>query len=194
MCQLTELQVFLGTAGALVLAAVIAIGVAAALNNGFFSAAGAPAAMIVAGGCTLGAVGALAAARIYAEKYFQCMGSPAACAGAYSNLRNALTALITVLTFQATACFVAAGIAWIPWAGQAPMWVILGSLVIQMPLIASLIAFGVQLVDCANKAATRTAASVLSLTVSVLMGAIATVFVALISRRAEGAKGMASHL
>jgi hypothetical protein len=57
MCQLTELQAFLSTAGALVLAAVIAIGVAIALNNGFFSAAGSPAAMITAGGFTLAAVG-----------------------------------------------------------------------------------------------------------------------------------------
>jgi hypothetical protein len=108
-----------------------------------------------------------------------------ACSGAYSNLRNAITALITVLTIQATACFVAAGIAWIPWAGQAPMWVILGTLFIQMPLIPSLIAFGVQLVDCVNKAATGKA-SVSSLAVSILIAAIATALVAL-SQRKRGA-------
>jgi hypothetical protein len=153
MCDLTSLYAFLGTAGGLIAGAIAAIGVAAALNNGFFSAPASPAAMVTAGGLTVAAAAAAGAARGAAEAYFQCMGSPASCAGEYQNLINALAAIITVLGIQGTACFAAAGIAWIPWAGQAPMYAILGALIIQAALIPSIIGFAVALVDCAESAA-----------------------------------------
>jgi hypothetical protein len=57
MCDPASLYAFLGTAGGLIAGAIVAIGVAAALNNGFFSAPGSPAAMITAGGLTVAAGG-----------------------------------------------------------------------------------------------------------------------------------------
>jgi hypothetical protein len=133
------------------MAAVI---VAAVLNNGFFSAPASPAAMITAGGLTLGALAAVAGAKALVDSYFQCAGAPPGCAGALSNLLSALVALMTVLSIQATACFVAAGIAWIPWAGAAPMYVLIATFIIQLALIPTIIAFSVTLVDCVKNATT----------------------------------------
>jgi hypothetical protein len=86
------------------------------------------------------------------------MNATASCAAEFSNFMSALAGLMTVLGIQAAASFAAAGIAWMPWAGQAPMWVILGALVVQLALIPSLIAFFEALVRCAQAtvaAATR---------------------------------------
>ena len=159
MCDLPTIIALLGTAGGLITASLIALGVAIVLNNGFFSAPASPAAMIIAGGLLVGAVVALVPAAGKINDYVQCMGAATACAGELSNLQNALTALISVLLIQATASFVAAGIAWVPWAGQIPMWVILGSLVMQLILIPTIIAFFNDLVRCAEAAAAATAAA-----------------------------------
>lgn len=156
MCDLGALLGLLTSAGTLIVAATVTIGIAAALNNGFFSAPGSPAVMVTAGGLILAAAGALAAARVLAEDYFQCMGAPPACLGEFNNFISNIDALITVLGIQATASFVAAGIAWIPWAGAAPMYVIIGTLVIQAALIPSLIAFWVALENCLEEAASAT--------------------------------------
>lgn len=61
---------------------------------------------------------------------------------------STLAALKTVLGIQATACFAAAGIAWIPWAGDVPMGVILAALIIQAALIATLIGFWIAVATC----------------------------------------------
>jgi len=60
---------------------------------------------------------------------------------------------MTVLAIQAIASFAAAAIAWIPWAGQTPMWLILGALVVQLALIPSIIVFFDALVRCVEAAA-----------------------------------------
>ncbi len=159
MCDIPAIAALLGTAAALITASLVALGVAIALNNGFFSAPGSPAAMVVTGGLLVGAIAALSPAVALINDYVTCMNAAGPCAGQLSNLQNALAALITVLGIQAAASFAAAGIAWIPWAGQAPMWVILGSLVVQLALIPSVIVFFDALVRCANAAATPPAGS-----------------------------------
>lgn len=151
-CNLTPFTALMATAAALIAGAIAAVITAAVLNNGFFTAPGSPAAMVTAGALTLGAIAALAAARGLVSDYYQCMGAPPACAGALANLLNALAAIMTVLSIQATACFVVAGIAWIPWAGAVPMYVILGALIIQAALIPTVIAFATAFVDCVNRA------------------------------------------
>src|SRR6266699_203504 len=171
---LTAFEALLGTAGVLLAAAIAAVVVAAVLNNGFFSAPASPAAMISAGLLTGAAVAALAFARAQAESYFQCMGAPPACAGALSNLLNALMALVTVLGIQVTACFVVAGIAWIPWAGGAPMYVILGALIIEAALIPTTIAFAVTLVSCADHAANASCSTPLIATGCLIAVALVT--------------------
>ncbi len=185
MCDLSTFQILLGTAGAFIAGAIAAVIVAAALNNGFFSAPASPAAMITAGGLTLAAIGSLVAARALVESYFQCMGAPPACAGALSNLLNALAGLLTVLGIQATACFVAAGIAWIPWAGAAPMYVILGAFIVQLGLIPTVIAFSVDLVNCVERAAAAAAGS----SSSSLIAAASLIAIALIVAIARHFKG-----
>jgi hypothetical protein len=152
MCDLSSFQILLGMAGALIAGAIAAVIVAAALNNGFFSAPASPAAMITAGLLTLAAIGVLSAARGAVASYFQCMGAPPACLGALTNLYNALAGLLTVLGIQATACFVVAGFAWIPWVGAVPMYAILGAFIVQLGLIPTVIAFSVALVNCVQKA------------------------------------------
>jgi len=186
MCDLSSFQILLGTAGAFIAGAIAAVIVAAVLNNGFFSAPASPAAMITAGGLTLAAIGSLIAARALVESYFQCMGAPPACAGALSNLLNALAGLLTVLGIQAAACFAAAGIAWIPWAGGAPMYVILGAFIIQAALIPTVIVFSVALVNCVQQAAAAAASSSSPLIAAASLIAIA--FIVAIARHFQGGK------
>jgi hypothetical protein len=182
MCDLSQLTIFLSAAAALVAVAIAAIVVAAILNNGFFSAPGSPAFMVAAGVSTLLAVAALKNAYNLAAAC-----STPACGGALSNLLNVLAALITVLGIQAVACFAAAGIAWIPWAGQVPMYVILGSLISQAILIPSAIAFAVAFVDCVKTATTSSSSSPLVAAVGVivvaLIAGVTRYFVAIGARR-----------
>ncbi len=73
------------------------------------------------------------------------------CIDIFENFHRAATAIAIVLGIQATACFVAAGIAWIPWAGQGPMYVILGALIAQVPLVASLLYYLFSLRECLRR-------------------------------------------
>ena len=142
----------LGAATGLLIAAIAVIVAAAILNNGFCTAPASPGLMVAAGVLTLAAMATLIAARVEASSYFQCVGAPSACAGALTNLLSAIAALLTVLAIQATACFVAAGIAWIPWVGAVPMYVILGALILDLALVPTTIAFAVILVNCVQQA------------------------------------------
>ena len=179
MCEIST--VLIGVAAAGIIGAIVSIGVAIALNNGFFTAPSAPAAMIAAGIASGVAAGALLGLSAQISDYYQCMGSPQACAGDFSNAMNAVNALITTLFIQAAACFVAAGIAWIPWAGAAPMYVILASLIAQSALIPSLYVFLGDLVSCANDVATEPAVGVITAGV-VAVAAISIVLTAYVRR------------
>lgn len=172
MCDIGTLQILLAASAASVTGAIIAIGVAAALNAGFFSAPGSPPAMITAAGFTVAAVASLVAARALVENYFQCMGALPACLGDYNNFINAITALITVLGIQATASLVAAGVAWIPWGGLAPMAVIAGALTVQALLIPSLTVFWLSLESCLAEAAASTTTPVITAASATLIAAL----------------------
>lgn len=147
-CDPGSLIASLVAAGVAIAVAIGFIVAAAIANNSFFGAAGSPALMVGAGVSSGVATGLLGLAKSAADAYFQCAGSPPACLGAYDNLIAALAAMITVMGIQTTACFVVAGIAWIPWAGGAPMYVILGALIIQAALIPTIIAFANALISC----------------------------------------------
>lgn len=157
MCDFTIVSILLAAASVAITLAAVAIGVAILTNAGFFTAGGSPAAMITAGISTAAAVGSLIAASVAATDFFNCIlasnAGAAACAGQFSNFSNNISAMITTLSIQATACFATAGIAWIPWAAQAPMWVIVGSLAVQSALIPSLTVFFNDLRKCINVAA-----------------------------------------
>jgi hypothetical protein len=152
-CDLTGVYGLLTAASVSIAVAIAFVIAAAAANNSFFGAAGSPALMIGAGVASLAAVGTLAGARAMIESYFGCMGSPAECQGQLNNLLNVIAALMTVLSIQATASFVTAGIAWIPWAGAAPMYVILGALIVQAALIPTAVAFVNDFIACVERAA-----------------------------------------
>lgn len=146
MCDDRPLIAAIIAAGTFILAAIASIIIAIGLNGSFWLAPGAPGAMIAAGVTTLLAVASLLTAYFFVSSYFACMvGTDSAlglrCKGALDNFLTALFALITVLTIQAAACFAAAGVAWIPWVGSAPMWVILATLILQAALIPTLTAF-----------------------------------------------------
>lgn len=165
MCEVAGLLASLASAGSLVLVSIGLITAAALANNGFFSAPSSPALMVAAGVAIIAAGAALSVAKALAEDYFQCMGAPDACRGALENFLTNIDALILVMGIQATASLAAASVAWIPWAGAAPMYAIIGTLVLQASLIPSLTAFWVVLEDCLERAAT--AATVGPLTASV---------------------------
>jgi hypothetical protein len=157
MCNFSMIDVYLTACGVGITAALISLGIAIALNNGFFSAPGSPVAMIAAGIATGVALGSIYLARGAFEEYLSCMelshrGISALCESSISNFMNAIAALATILGIQTTACFAAAGIAWIPWAGQAPMWVILATLILQIPIITTLGIFFVDVKNCLERA------------------------------------------
>lgn len=153
MCDENPLIVALAAAGFFVGGAIASIIVAIGLNGSFWLAPGAPGAMIAAGVSTTAAVGSLVAAYYAMSSYFACMvGTDAAlglrCKGALENFLTSVFALIAVLSIQALACFAAAGAAWIPWAGSAPMWVILATLIIQAIVIAALTTYFFRVRSC----------------------------------------------
>jgi hypothetical protein len=152
-CDLGPVYGLLSAAAVSIALAIGFVVAAAAANNSFFGAGASPALIIAAGVASLAAVGSLAGARAMIENYFACMGSPAACQGALSNLLNVIAGLMTVLSIQATASFVVAGVAWIPWAGAAPMYVILGALIVQAALIPTAVAFVTDFISCVEEAA-----------------------------------------
>lgn len=175
-CDPSQLYTLLGVAIALIVAAAALILAAAVLNNSFWLAGGSPVLMVAAGFSSAGAAATLKFASDSATSYFQCMGSPAACAGALSNFLVALAAIVVVLGIQSTACFVAAGVAWIPWAGQGPMYAILATLLLQIPLITSAIIFLDQLINCLQTPpSTGTSSSPLVQATPIIIGVIVAI-------------------
>lgn len=153
MCDLYWLIGLLTTVGALIAAAAAAVGVASALNGGFFSAPAAPAAMVTASVTSGIAAGMLGiGVRVAIDDFFRCMGSPPECAQLLTDLQGVIAGLATVLLVQAVAAGVVAAVAWVPWAAQPGMLTILGALLLQLPLIPSAIALTVALIDCAKEA------------------------------------------
>ena len=166
MCDATALHVLLGAALTCIVAAIVAVAVAAALNGGFFSAPGAPIPMGIAGGLTAGAIGSLTAARVLVEDFFRCMGSLPECQAHYDNYLGVIGALLTVLTIQMVSCFAVAAVAWIPWAAQPAMGVILGAFIVQLGVVPSLTVFWVQLESCLrHEAAVRAIYPLLAATI-----------------------------
>ncbi|MGH2898920.1 MAG: hypothetical protein ACRDMZ_09625, partial [Solirubrobacteraceae bacterium] len=102
--------------------------------------------MAVAAAATAGA--ALLCGQAVSALTVLCNCAGPRCAGQCSNMRNTLTAAITVLGIQATACLTVAAYAWIPGAAQPAQWVIIGALVILAALIISAMAFFSALAAC----------------------------------------------
>lgn len=150
MCDIGPLRNWLIASLTTLIGAIGLVTAAAILNNSFFGAPASPALMIAAGVAAALAVVLLGFAISALNAYCQCLSGR--CEGQCSNLRNLLSGVVAVLGIQATACFAAAGIAWIPWAGAAPMYVILGAFIIQVPLIISGIAFALALAKCGQPA------------------------------------------
>ena len=146
MCDPSPVRNWLiGPAATVASAAAIALGAAAVNNTGWYAWL-APAGMLVAAGLAGLAVVFCGMAIDALDVFCACAGSR--CAGPCSNLRNTLNAARVVLGIQATACLAAAAIAWIPWAGSAPIYVIVGALIIQVGLVISAIVFMSQLASC----------------------------------------------
>jgi hypothetical protein len=146
MCDIKPLRNWLLASLSGILVAIGLIVAAAIANNSFFGAPASPGLMITAGFVTAFAVVFVGLAINALDAYFRCLMGR--CEGQCSNLRNLLNGVRVVLGIQAAACFVAAGIAWIPWAGAIPMYVILGALFLQLVLLVSGIAFVNALARC----------------------------------------------
>lgn len=153
MCEINVL--LLGTVSVGIIGAIAAVGTAIVLNNGFCTAPASPAFMVAAGVASLAAVGALSMLPGNIYDYYECMESPAACAFELSQVTTAINALITVLSIQTAACFAAAGVAWIPWAGAVPMYAILATFIVQLALIPTFYVLLGDLASCASKEAAK---------------------------------------
>jgi hypothetical protein len=146
MCDWTPVRNWLiGIAAAIVSAAAIALGAAVVNPNVWYSWL-APLGMLIAAAVTGTTVLVCGAAISALDTFCACAGSK--CAGPCGNLRRTLEAARIVLGIQATACLTAALTAWIPGIGSAPIWVIIGALLIQLALIIAAIVFMSQLASC----------------------------------------------
>jgi hypothetical protein len=146
MCDPSAVRNWLAAtlAGMLIVVAII-IGAIVA-NSIWYYAFAAPGVMISAALATGAALFCCNQAINALNAFCNCAGRK--CAGQCGNLRNTLIAMATVLGIQATACLAAAAPAWIPGVGQAPMYVIIGALLIQIALAISALAFLSQLGNC----------------------------------------------
>lgn len=148
MCELDT--AFLWLAAASLATAIGCVSVAIAKNLSFCLAPASPAWIAAAGVAVLVAIGFLAGGQTDIDEYWECSGQPAECQGYYGNAEAYLDGVMAVLGVLAAACFAAAGIAWIPWAGAAPMGVIAASLAAEVPLVYFFVEHLIKLVDCVN--------------------------------------------
>jgi hypothetical protein len=151
MCDINPVRNLLLATLAAIVAAAGAVVTAAVSNNSFWGAPGSVGIMISAGVLTAVAIGLLAATSNALSTFCNCLMGR--CQQACSNLKNLLAGANAVLGFQVVACFAAAGIAWIPWAGQGPMWVIAATLTLQVALIISGLVFLSTLSSCGEQPA-----------------------------------------
>jgi len=148
MCNFQPVYNYLNAVYAAIAAAMVLIGSAAILNASFLGAPGSPALMVLAGTSTSSAIVLLGIALGKMNAFISCKGDLEKCRGNKSNFNNALNALRTVLGIQAAACFAAAGVAWVPWAGLAPMYAIATTLLIQLAMVTALIIYARSLINC----------------------------------------------
>lgn len=149
-CNITPLLGFLIAALAFALMADSMLVAAAIANNSFWLALGTPAISLLAGACAAAAGALLLAAVNALNTYCQCLEGN--CAGDCNNLANTLKGAAAVMFSEATACAVASGFDWIPWVGAAPIYVIIATVVLQIPLIIMAISFTNQLATCGQSA------------------------------------------
>jgi hypothetical protein len=152
LCDPGPFRAWLSGASAAIIAAIALIIAAAVLNASFWAAGGSPIVMLAAAASAYIAVGLLSQAISRLNELCACLSESGggSCSGSCQNLRTNLDAIRIVVGIQASACVAAAGIAWIPWAGAAPMAVILGALVVNAALLVSAMAFWVQLENCVS--------------------------------------------
>jgi hypothetical protein len=149
MCNINPVKNLLIATMVAILAAGGAVITAAVSNNSFWGALGSVGIMITAGILTAVALGLLWATNNALNAFCSCLAGR--CQQACSNLSHLLAGAGAVLGIQVGACFAAAGIAWIPWAGQGPMWVIAGTLLIEVALIMSGLVFINALSSCGQQ-------------------------------------------
>lgn len=172
-CDLSWLIGTLTTVGVLITAASVSVGIAAALNAGFFSAPGAPAPMVVASVTSGIAAGMLGfGVRNAMDDFFRCMGSPPECLQLLTDLQSVIAGLATVLLAQAVAAGAAAAVAWIPGVAQPAMWAILGAFLLQIGLIPTTIGLVLELIDCTKEASVGITVRPLVVTTIVISGLV----------------------
>lgn len=146
MCDPTPVRNWiLATIAAIFVVVAIIVGAAVANGSWYYSWT-APGVMISAAIVTGVAIFFNSMALGALNTFCACAG--ARCASACSNLRATLTAAGVLLGIQATACLLAALSAWIPSVGQAPMWIIIGALVIEAAVLITALAFLSALTSC----------------------------------------------
>jgi hypothetical protein len=152
MCSDSAVNYWLAAAAAALATAIGLVVVAIVANNSFWGAVASPGLMLAAGLAAAAAGLALNQARAAMRAYYECLLRAGAigpqCEGWLLNWERNSMAIELVLGILAGSCATAAIVAWVPWAGQASMWPILGALVILVPLIASLFYFTAKLRRC----------------------------------------------
>jgi len=146
MCDWTPVRNWLLATLAAVFSAAATVLVAAVLNGSWWYAYLSTVAMLIAAGFAYLAVGGCALAKSALTTFCTCAGPN--CQGPCNNLANVILGAIAVLGIQGAACLLAIAPAWVPGAGQTPMYVIIGALLIEAALIISAFAFFAQLTSC----------------------------------------------
>lgn len=147
MCDPTPIRNWLWGVYAAILAAVGFIIIAIGTNASIKGALTSPTWMGCAGIATFAALCLCFRVNYALDDFCRC--AEPSCVAECSNMGNTVNAFIAVLGIQVTACALAAVTAWVPYFGQAPMWIILGTLLLQVPLIISALVFYSHFADCA---------------------------------------------
>lgn len=151
-CDDTRVVASLAGSGVALTGSIGCLVAAAAANDSFLAIPASPPLVVASAVLGTAALGGLVSARSAAQAYFDCRvaeGRPVErCRGALRNFLTNLDAEIAVLGIEVSATWAVVAPAIIPYAGSAPMFTILGALLIQLALIASLIAFYTAFRNC----------------------------------------------
>jgi hypothetical protein len=151
-CDDTRVVASLTASGVALTGSIGTLGAAALANNSLFGVGASPPLVVASAVLGTAAVAGLVSAGAAAQDYLDCWAAEGRtverCRGALRNFLTNLEAEIVVLGIQVSATWAIVGVSIIPWAGAVPMYVIIGSLIVQLGLIASLIAFYTAFRNC----------------------------------------------
>ncbi|AUD78870.1 hypothetical protein CW740_06260 [Kangiella profundi] len=148
MCDLDIFYGLLIAAQVALIAAIVAVGAAAASNAGFFTVGAAPVAMTVASVALGASIASLGGASYALYDFWECAGSPDECSAIFASLESALAGLMADLAVALVTCLGLIGVMAAPFVGAAAAIAFLAVLGIYIAVFGTAIYFLEELKSC----------------------------------------------